>query len=102
MRPDAGSINIFGLDVLADPLAAKRMIAWIPDEPMLYDKLVRWNILNSSPACGASSGDGAASRQGTLETLELWAHRNERCEGFSRGMKQKAALAGALIHEPSF
>src|SRR6185369_4408344 len=31
---------------------------------------------------------------------DLWAHRDERCEGFSRGMKQKAALAGALIHEP--
>jgi ABC-2 type transport system ATP-binding protein len=35
-----------------------------------------------------------------LERLDLWVHRDERCEGFSRGMKQKAALAGALIHEP--
>jgi ABC-2 type transport system ATP-binding protein len=35
-----------------------------------------------------------------LETLGLWEHRRERCEGFSRGMKQKVALAGALVHEP--
>ena len=37
-----------------------------------------------------------------LETLGLWPHRHERCEGFSRGMKQKTVLAGALIHEPQF
>src|SRR4029450_4552465 len=35
-----------------------------------------------------------------LERLGLWENRNERCEGFSRGMKQKAALAGALLHDP--
>ena len=35
-----------------------------------------------------------------LERLSLWEHREERCEGFSRGMKQKVSLAGALIHEP--
>src|SRR5579862_8425101 len=39
LKPDAGSISVFGIDVLADPLAAKRIIAWLPDEPMLYDKL---------------------------------------------------------------
>src|SRR5205807_7964427 len=38
-RPDAGAIEIFGVDALADPMAAKRMIAWVPDEPLLYDKL---------------------------------------------------------------
>src|ERR1700733_13692791 len=35
-----------------------------------------------------------------LERLDLWVHRDDRCEGFSRGMKQKAALAGALVHDP--
>src|SRR5215813_3877249 len=39
LKPDAGSIEIFGVDALADPMAAKRMIAWVPDEPLLYDKL---------------------------------------------------------------
>ena len=39
LPPDAGSIRIFGIDALADPVAAKRITAWLPDEPMLYDKL---------------------------------------------------------------
>ena len=39
LRPDAGTIRIFGIDALADPMAAKRITAWLPDEPMLYDKL---------------------------------------------------------------
>ena len=55
MRPDAGSIHIAGIDALADPVAAKRVTAWISDEPMTYDKLTRRNISNSSPASGASS-----------------------------------------------
>src|SRR5579872_1362939 len=39
LRPDAGAISVFGVDVLTDPISAKRLIAWLPDEPMLYDKL---------------------------------------------------------------
>jgi ABC-2 type transport system ATP-binding protein len=39
LRPDAGSIAIFGIDALADPVAAKRLTAWVSDEPMIYDKL---------------------------------------------------------------
>src|SRR6185503_858038 len=38
-RPDAGTIRIFGIDALADPIATKAVTAWLPDEPMLYDKL---------------------------------------------------------------
>ncbi len=38
-RPDAGTIRIFGIDALADPIPAKAITAWLPDEPMLYDKL---------------------------------------------------------------
>src|SRR5205085_7485165 len=45
LRPDAGSISVFGVNALADPVAAKRMIAWLPDEPMLYDKLTPMEYL---------------------------------------------------------
>ena len=39
LPPDSGAISIFGVDALRDPIAAKRVTAWLPDEPMLYDKL---------------------------------------------------------------
>jgi ABC-2 type transport system ATP-binding protein len=39
LLPDSGSIHVYGVDVLRDPTAAKRIIAWLPDEPALYDKL---------------------------------------------------------------
>src|SRR6516225_3823331 len=39
LRPDAGAISIFGIDALQDPVAAKQLMAWVSDEPMIYDKL---------------------------------------------------------------
>ena len=101
LRPEAGTIEVFGVDALADPAAAKQLIAWLPDEPMLYDKLTPLEYLEFVAGLWRMDA-GVAERQAQelLERLELWQHRNERCEGFSRGMKQKAALAGALIHQP--
>src|SRR5260370_39054642 len=39
LKPDRGSIAVFGIDALAEPIAAKRIMAWVSDEPMIYDKL---------------------------------------------------------------
>ena len=101
LKPDAGSIEVFGVDALADPVEAKRMIAWLPDEPMLYDKLTPLECLEFVAGLWSVEPRAAEkSAQDLLERLRLWDHRDERCEGFSRGMKQKAALAGALIHDP--
>ncbi len=103
MRPDAGSISVFGHDVLADPLGAKAIMAWLPDEPLLYDRLSPMEYLEFVAGLWRVEPALAKERAETLlETLGLWAHRHERCEGFSRGMKQKTVLAGALIHEPKF
>jgi ABC-2 type transport system ATP-binding protein len=102
LPPDAGSIEIFGVDALADPIAAKRITAWLPDEPMLYDKLSPLEYLEF--VAGLWDVEPARAERNAeelLEVLELAPHRHARCEGFSRGMKQKVALAGALIHDPS-
>jgi ABC-2 type transport system ATP-binding protein len=103
MRPDAGEISVFGHDVLADPLGAKAVMAWLPDEPLLYDRLSPMEYLEFVAGLWRVEKDIAKARaEELLETLGLWPHRHERCEGFSRGMKQKTVLAGALIHEPQF
>ncbi len=101
MKPDAGSIRIFGIDALADPIEAKRITAWLPDEPMLYDKLTPLEYLEFVAGLWGVPPDIAQPRAiELLDALELGPHRDRRSEGFSRGMKQKLALAGALIHDP--
>jgi ABC-2 type transport system ATP-binding protein len=102
LPPDAGSIEIFGIDARAEPRAAKRITAWLPDEPMIYDKLSPLEYLEFVAGLWGVERE-RAQRNATelLEVLELSDRANVRCEGFSRGMKQKVALAGALIHDPS-
>ena len=101
LRPDSGEISVFGIDVLRRPIDAKRIVAWLPDEPMLYDKLDPLEYLEFVAGLwGVASRRAQDLSQELLETLGLWPHRHQRCESFSRGMKQKVALAGALVHEP--
>src|SRR5262245_32034178 len=101
VKPDAGSVSVFGVDALAESRAAKQQIAWLPDEPMLYDKLTAWEYLEFVAGLwGVGVKTARARAEELLRFLDLWDNRNERTEGFSRGMKQKTALAGALIHDP--
>ncbi|MDO9246618.1 MAG: ABC transporter ATP-binding protein [Phenylobacterium sp.] len=101
LKPDTGSISVFGVDALADPMAAKQLIAWAPDEPMLYDRLTPLEYLEFVAGLWGVEAATARNRsEELLRMLGLWDERGRRCEGFSRGMKQKTALAGALIHDP--
>lgn len=101
LKPDGGAISVFGVDALAQPAAAKQIIAWAPDEPMLYDRLTPMEYLEFVAGLwGVDAATARARAEELLTLLGLWDNRSQRCEGFSRGMKQKAALAGALIHDP--
>jgi len=101
LKPTSGSIRVFGVDALAEPAAAKQLIAWAPDEPMLYDRLTPMEYLEFVAGLWGVDPKLARTRaEELLKFLGLWDERAQRCETFSRGMKQKAALAGALIHDP--
>jgi ABC-2 type transport system ATP-binding protein len=101
LRPDSGSVSIRGIDALADPVAAKRITAWVSDEPMIYDKLSPLEYLAFVAGLWDVEPQIAETRANELvEWLELRPVAHERCEGFSKGMRQKVALAGALVHDP--
>jgi ABC-2 type transport system ATP-binding protein len=101
LRPDSGSISILGVDALADPVAAKQMTAWISDEPMIYDKLTPFEYLEFVAGLwGIAATDAQERAEDLIGWLGLGPHAHERCEGFSKGMRQKVALAGALVHAP--
>jgi ABC-2 type transport system ATP-binding protein len=101
LKPDSGSITINGIDALADPVAAKQITAWLSDDPMIYDKLTPFEYLEFVAGLwriDASQAETCARE--LLGWLGLEPHAHERCEGFSKGMRQKVALAGALVHDP--
>ncbi len=101
LRPDAGSVAIDGIDALADPVAAKQITAWLSDEPMIYDRLTPFEYLEFVAGLWRiDAADAERSANELLDWLGLAPHAHERCEGFSKGMRQKVALAGALVHDP--
>jgi ABC-2 type transport system ATP-binding protein len=101
LAPDAGAITIAGIDARADPVAAKRVMAWVSDEPMIYDKLTPFEYLEFVAGLWGIEARAAELRAAALiDWLGLGPHAHERCEGFSKGMRQKVALAGALVHDP--
>lgn len=101
LTPDDGDIQICGIDVAKDPIAAKRVLAWVPDEPMIYDKLTPMEYLAFVAGLWSMDGEVARAKADQLiDVFGLSAKADERCGGFSKGMRQKVALAGALIHQP--
>jgi ABC-2 type transport system ATP-binding protein len=101
LPPDSGSIHICGIDARRDPVEAKRIVAWVSDEPMIYDKLTPYEYLEFVAGLWSLDAGVAETRaRDLMDWLGLSPHAHERCEGFSKGMRQKVALAGALVHGP--
>jgi ABC-2 type transport system ATP-binding protein len=102
LRPDAGSISVFGVDAPADPVSAKQVIAWVSDEPMIYDRLTPFEYLEFVAGLWDMDASVAeANARELLDWLGLAPHAHERCEGFSKVRRRSRRLPRRqLRHSP--
>jgi ABC-2 type transport system ATP-binding protein len=100
LRPTAGRLSICGCDIAADPIAAKRQLAFVPDDPRLFDSLTVWEHLEFI-AAAYRVPDFAAVAGPLLEQFELVEKRNTVARELSRGMRQKVAICCAYLHRPA-
>jgi ABC-2 type transport system ATP-binding protein len=102
LRPDGGQILIAGLDVWADPPAAKAIIGVVPAEARLFERLSGEELLEYSGRLhGLPAGEARARSAQLLGVLDLTADARRLVADYSTGMRKKVALGCALIHNPS-
>jgi ABC-2 type transport system ATP-binding protein len=98
--PTTGTIRIAGHDIVAVPVEAKRRLAFMPDEPQLFEYLtVREHLTLVGRLYGVADADARVPP--LLEELELTGKETALPSELSRGMKQKLVIACGLVHQPS-
>ncbi len=101
LQPTRGRAVVAGHDVAADPLRVREKVGLLTEFPGLYDRMAAQEYLDFF---GAIHGLSAARRRARSEELlrrfEVWDARRLRLGDFSKGMRQKVALARALVHDP--
>ncbi len=102
LRPDAGKVVINGLDVWADPVAVKAVIGVVPADARLFERLSGAETLEYAGRLRGLPAAEARSRAAQLlDVLDLTADSKRLVADYSTGMRKKAALGCALIHNPS-
>ena len=100
-RPDAGTIQVAGIDCSANHKAAQHLMGVVPDESNLYPELTG---LENLIFCGALYGMGKREREGRarelLDRFGLVDAAGRKFAGYSRGMKRKLTIAAGIIHSP--
>jgi ABC-2 type transport system ATP-binding protein len=101
LRPDAGRSQVFGVDVWADPVAAKQLLGVLPDGLALPERLTGRELLAYlGQLRGLDRATVAARASELLEVLELTEAERTLVTDYSAGMRKKATLATALLHTP--
>ena len=101
LRPDAGSVHVEGVDVWADPVAARRRIGVLPEDLELFDRLTGRQLLTYTGLLRGMPADVVKERSGELLTiLGLDGAAGTLVVDYSHGMRKKVALAAAVLHGP--
>ncbi|HEU4522077.1 MAG TPA: ABC transporter ATP-binding protein [Thermoanaerobaculia bacterium] len=100
--PTSGQALVGGLDVVREPVAAKRLIGYVPDRPYLYEKLTGRELLQFVAHLYARPWNECEPRATEmLQYFGLSDWTDARIENLSHGMKQKLVIIAALVHDPS-
>ena len=101
LRPTSGTIQIGGVDLTKEPIAAKSVLGFIPDRPFIYEKLTGAEFLRF--VAGLYDQEGAQVEHRARELLALFdleEWRDELVESYSHGMRQKLIISSAFVHRP--
>jgi len=101
LTPDSGSIKINGIDIVSDPLLARKSIGFLSGATGLYGRLTgRENIAYFGQLNGMADADIKKRIDTLSERLDMQSFLDRRSETYSTGMKQKASIARAVVHSP--
>jgi len=102
ISPSRGSAKVGGYDISRDSLKVRQIVGILTENPSLYERLTAYENMDFfAEAYGLSDVQEKRNRiKELLEFFELWERRNDKVATFSRGMKQKLAIARALVHNP--
>ena len=101
VKPDYGRISLCGIDVLREPVEAKKLVGYVPEFPYLYEYLTASEYLDFVGTAYRIDPKSRRERvDELLQALQMQEHVNEVMSGFSQGMKQKIAFTAALLHRP--
>jgi len=102
ISPSEGSARVGGYDIGRDSLKVRQIVGILTENPSLYERLTAYENMDFfAEAYGLSDVQEKRNRiRELLEFFELWKRRNDKVATFSKGMKQKLAIARALVHQP--
>lgn len=99
LRPDSGKVSVLGLDAMGERTRIRSQLGYMPQTPSLYEDL---SPLENLRFFGGARGSGSldADIEARLRFVHLWERRHDPLHTFSGGMKQRASLACAMLHDP--
>ena len=101
LKPDSGTITIGGFDVTTHGVESRRMLAYVPDEPYLYDRLTGREFLDFTGRVYGLDRHLFAERLAEVsERFSLGSFLDQLSESYSHGMRQRVVLAAAVLHRP--
>ena len=98
--PTEGTATIMGFDIIKQPVEAKSVMGIVPDISNIYTELTAWeNLIFTGRLYGIPKARGEERAKELLQLFDLYDRRNEKTEGFSRGMKRRVCIAMALVND---